>query len=277
MPDRRKAPRRRCAGRRCGDCPPFRVPPGQVGFRQTMDSDPSLGFSRMARQSSQVAMNLRSAAKFALIRFAETATRAHSASKGDMAQRAEVGPRPCWTLATRVALPPTSAPGNFNPKKARGLELWETFGPRPPLHLTACQNARICGSLSDPAVPDLFVRSRPPANSLRANVVTAFPSPKPSPPALRMGNPNEPANPAAPKPKFPSPLPPPVTWPSEPSAANLSESTSLPTRGVSATQPQQGPPHDRIRLPRKDRAQSGMFPNALHVEDGEMSPHEQSL
>ena len=81
--------------------------PGQVGFRPIMNTGAPLGVRRMAFHGAHVAMNHCEAEKFALARLMGTASRAHSAPRADLAQRAKVGYTPCCTPSTLVALPPT--------------------------------------------------------------------------------------------------------------------------------------------------------------------------
>ena len=89
----------------------------------SMNADASLGFARTAYQSATAAMNLREAGKFALVRFAGTTSRAHTASRQDIAQRAKVGNCPCCAQATHVAFPPRYALGGFYHSESRGLAL----------------------------------------------------------------------------------------------------------------------------------------------------------
>lgn len=95
--------------------------PGHVGLPPTMNADAASGSSRMAYQSASVAMNLCESEKFALVRLAGATSRAHSANRTEIAQRARAGCCPCCSRATHVALPPAYALDEFRNLKVRGL------------------------------------------------------------------------------------------------------------------------------------------------------------
>ena len=94
-------------------------------------------------------MNHCEAGKFALGPLVRTASRAHSAPRAELTQRARVGYSPRCTLAAHVALPPTYALGDGHLVKARGPALWKTYGPRAPRRMAVCGYATIYGSLSE--------------------------------------------------------------------------------------------------------------------------------
>ena len=109
----------------------------------------SLSFSHMAPRSAHVAMNLCEAGEFLPIRFVGTASRTRTAPRQDAAQRAKAGYCPCCTQATRVAIPPLYAMGDFDSLKSRGVDLWEAYGSRAPRRLSAGGDARSYGQLSE--------------------------------------------------------------------------------------------------------------------------------
>ena len=119
---------------------------GQVGFPRTMRTDASLGLPCMAYPSAHVAMSLCKAEKFASVRLAGTASRAHSALRADPARRARAGNCKCCTMAAHVVPPPTYALGEFCLPEERGLTLRKTDGPGAPRRLAARQFARKYGS-----------------------------------------------------------------------------------------------------------------------------------
>ena len=135
----------------------------------------------MAYLSSQVALNVCEAEKFALACLAGTAYRAHSAACADLAQRAKVSHCPCCTLATHVALPPKSAPGDSNSLRARGSALRGRMDRGPPnvsLHVRMRVLSVFCEKRGIrlrsrrfclPRVP-FFVRTLPRVHRVRMNL-----------------------------------------------------------------------------------------------------------
>ena len=119
--------------------------PCQVGFHPTMDTDASLGFSRIAHQSSAAAINVREAGKFALNRSVGTTFAPIGPHKPILRKGRKRASALAVTFSANVALPPTHALGDSNPLKVRGLALWKSDGPRTPQRSTACQFARTRG------------------------------------------------------------------------------------------------------------------------------------
>ena len=69
--------------------------PAQVGFPPTINTEASIGLPRMGYQSSEVAFNLRDADGFLLVYLVGPTSRAHTATKQNVAPRVKVGYFPC--------------------------------------------------------------------------------------------------------------------------------------------------------------------------------------
>ena len=143
-PGTRQSPRKRSVRKMMN----FLHAQGHIGFPPAMDADASSGFSSMGSRSAHVAINLRDVGDFALIRFAETGSRARATPESGTAQRAKAGYCACCTGATHAAIPPMYAPGAFDGLKSRGMVSRKAQRPRVPRRLAACSYAHANGQLS---------------------------------------------------------------------------------------------------------------------------------
>ena len=188
-------------------------------------------------------MNVFESEKFALIFFAGHTSRAHTAPRKDIAQRAKAGCCPCCALATHVASPPTFALGDFNWLKSRRLALWETHGRRAPRRLAARYCDRAYSQLSKSwdwaahswimSAPEPLTRTSPSADPPNAYDIAPIPAPKPAPPGPEVGVLRVGTSPSVARPISPSPVTPPAPTPSKPVTVNFSECVTSPPQDVS--------------------------------------------
>ena len=120
---------------------------GQIYYLPTMNPNTLLGRPRMGYRSSEEAVSSSEANGRLLVRLAGTTSRAHSATKQDLAQGAKVGHCACYAGVTQVVLPPAYALGGYDTLNAEGLSPWEKFGPWPPRRLAVHHFAATFGSL----------------------------------------------------------------------------------------------------------------------------------
>ena len=121
--------------------------PHWPGYPPTMNLDASLGFSRTGHGSAEVAFGSRDADGCVSVRPVGTASRAHSGSRCELGQGAEMGYCPSCASATRVALPPSCALGDNSDVRAERVVLRQECGPEAPRRFAALHYAGASGSL----------------------------------------------------------------------------------------------------------------------------------
>ena len=102
-----------------------------------METDASVGFSRMGYQSAYIAPDLRSGRGDILFRLVGRSPRGSEAPRDALTQRREVGFPVCCAQVTHIAVPITHAAGTRDWPKGQGVKLRKRLKPWAPRDLAA--------------------------------------------------------------------------------------------------------------------------------------------